>query len=236
MSAPLFLSIVMPAYNEEQNLRQFVPLVIEKVRPQVSSFELMIVDDGSVDNTVAVARELAQKYPEVRLIEHGTNRGPGSGLRTGIQESKAEWVIFIPADIAIDLDTFHRYIDATQQADVVVGVRSDRRDYSFLRKINSVVYIWMVKILFLMKQRQFNFVHMYRRKIFESCMPESQGVFITAEIMVRARDRGFRLQEVDVPYVPRAFGEATCGKPKVVGKTAGDLFHFWLRWIRGKTK
>jgi glycosyltransferase involved in cell wall biosynthesis len=167
----------------------------------------------------------------IRLLRHDTNRGPGSGILTGIANARGILITFIPADLAITLDQFPKYLEAAKHADVVVGIRSDRSDYSFLRKINSHTYIWMVKILFGMRQRQFNYVHLYRREIFKQVDIWSQGVFITAEIMIRARDCGFRIKEVEIDYVPRISGKASCGRPAVIGKTFSDLMTFWRFWV-----
>ena len=226
----MFLTILIPAFNEETNLRTHLPTLIACAETHARDFEVLVVDDGSTDATAAVVEEFAAHDARIRLIRHPRNLGPGSGVKTGIREARGDWIIFIPADIAIDLDHFPRYIDATRSADVVVGLRSDRRDYSLRRKLNSVVYIGLVKLLFGMPQRQFNYVHMYRRAIFEKFAVEYGSVFITAEICIKARDAGFRLTEVEIGYVPREHGEAAGGKPKVIARAARDLFHFWWRW------
>ncbi len=226
----MFLTILIPAFNEAVNLREHLPTLIAKATEHARDFEVLIVDDGSTDETAAVVREFQANDSRIRLVSHPQNLGPGSGVKTGIREARGDFVIFIPADIAIDLDHFPRYITAAEHADVVVGLRSDRRDYSLRRKLNSVVYIGLVKLLFGMPQRQFNYVHMYRRAIFEKFDVEYGSVFITAEICIKARDAGFRLTEVEIGYVPREHGEAAGGKPKVIARAARDLFHFWWRW------
>lgn len=231
------LSIIVPAYNEAENLPDSLPAISEAARAQARSFELLVVDDGSTDATAEIARSFAEANPETRILSHGQNLGPGSGIRTGIREARGDLVIFIPADVAIDLSQLHRYLDrARAGADVVVGLRSDRRDYSLYRKINSVGYIALVKILYGMPQRQFNYVHLYRRRIFERIEVESRGVFITAEILIKARDLGYRIEEVEVGYVPRVKGQASCGRPRVVARTAGELFRFWPRWVWGRLR
>jgi hypothetical protein len=80
-----------------------------------------------------------------------------------------------------------------------------------------------------MKQRQFNYIHMYRREMLNRIDIESRGVFITAEIMIKARDLGYMLHEVDITYVPRTAGKATCGNTAVIVETVRDLFRFWWK-------
>lgn len=224
-----FLSVVIPAFNEQSNLRETVTVVANKLDELDTSFEIIIVNDGSTDRTQQIAEELANSDMRIRLINHPHNMGPGSGVFTGIEASRGEFVIFIPADLALDINELHKYIAASRTCDLVVGIRSDRRDYSLFRKFVSVVNISLIKLLFGMKERQFNYIHMYRRSMLQRINIESHGVFITAEIMIKARDLGYRLQEVDITYVPRTAGKATCGNRRVIQNTVRDLLTFWWK-------
>jgi hypothetical protein len=149
-------------------------------------------------------------------------------------QAAGEAVMFIPADLAMDLDDLHKYFEAAAEADVVVGLRSDRRDYSAFRKLVSVVNIALIRVLFGMRLRQFNYIHLYRREVLEAMAVESRGVFLAAEILIKARDLGYRLAEVEVGYVPRRAGQASCGRPGVIAKAAWELGRFWLRWLWGR--
>lgn len=228
MSAP-YLSVVVPAFNEEVNLPKTVRAVQQKLDQLGVSHEIIIVDDASTDATPERARDLAAADQRVRIETHPENRGPGSGVYTGIALARGEYVIFIPADLALDLDHLYKYIEGSREADIVVGLRSDRRDYSFPRKCVSYINIGMIRLLFGMKERQFNYIHCYRRAVLETLNIESHGVFITAEILVKAHDLGYRLIQVEIPYVPRVAGVATCGKWSVILKTVRDLLRLWGR-------
>ena len=228
MSAP-YLSVVVPAFNEEENLPNTVRDVQAKLDELDVSHEVIIVNDASTDGTAECAAALAQADSRVRVETHPENRGPGSGVFTGIELARGEFVIFIPADLALDLDHLYKYINGSKEADLVVGLRSDRRDYTWARKCVSYINIFMVRTLFGMQQRQFNYIHCYRRAVLQTLNIESQGVFITAEIMVKANDLGYRLIEVEIPYVPRVAGEASCGKMSIILKTVRDLLRLWVR-------
>ena len=228
------VTIVVPAYNEEASLAPTVRAVAAKLRELAKSYELLFVDDGSTDATADVARALAGEDAGVRLIQHERNRGPGSGVVTGIEQAAGEAVMFIPADLAMDLGDLHKYFEAAEGADVVVGLRSDRRDYSAFRKAVSVANIALVRLLFGMRLRQFNYIHLYRRPVLEAMEVESRGVFMAAEILIKARDAGCRLTEVEVGYVPRTAGRASCGRPGVIAKAVWELARFWVRWAWGR--
>lgn len=226
----------MPVYNEQDNLPEVMEILRQKLSKWVESYEILIVDDGSTDRTVQIAQQLSGSDGRIRLLRHMENRGPGSGIITGLTHAAGRLVTFIPADLAISMDQFPKYLEAAEDAELVIGIRSDRSDYAFFRKVNSYVYIWLIKLLFRMKQRQFNYVHLYHRSIFDQIDVWSDGVFITAEIMIRGRDHGFKLKEVEIDYVPRTRGKASCGRPSIILKTFKDLLLFWILWVLGQHK
>ena len=230
------LSVIMPAYNEEENIRRNLPPLIETLDGLVRDFEIIVVDDGSTDSTVETVRATAADDPRIRLVQHETNMGPGSGVVTGIPLAACDLVVFLPADIALRLDQLDRFLAAAQNADIVVGVSSARSDYTALRRLASAVYIAMIKLLFGLQQRQFNYIHMYRREAVQACAPQVKGVFISVEILVKARDAGRSFAEVDVDYVPRRHGSASCGKPAVILKPIGDAVTFWRSWRFGRRR
>jgi glycosyltransferase involved in cell wall biosynthesis len=228
---PPDVTIVVPAYNEQANLEGTVSAVAAKLRELGKTYEILIVDDASTDRTPQVAAELASRDPAIRVLRHERNLGPISGVRTGIAQATGEAIVFIPADLAMDLSDLHKYFDAAADADVVVGLRSDRRDYSGFRKLVSAVNIALIRLLFGMRIRQFNYIHLYKRRIFEEIAIESKGVFMTAEVLIKARDLGYRLVEVEIGYLPRKAGTASSGRPKVIAKTAWEMLRFWVRWV-----
>jgi glycosyltransferase involved in cell wall biosynthesis len=158
--------------------------------------------------------------------------GPGSGVYTGISVARGTFVIFIPADLAMNRGELRKYIVASREADVVNGLRSDRRDYSYFRKCMSVANIALIRFLFGMKLRQFNYIQAYRRAMFDRFYPRSMGVFITAEILVLARDAGFRIVEIEVEYLPRLIGITGVANWRSIRSTLVDLAAFWVRRLR----
>ncbi len=228
MSTP-YLTVLIPVYNEENNIKSTIEKISGKLREFGVTFEILIVDDGSSDNTARIVRDMMKPSSSIRLVSHTSNIGPGSGILTGVKEASGEFIIFIPADIAMDLKQIPKYIDASRNADVVVGLRSDRRDYSLFRKLVSFINIMSIKILFGMNEKQFNYISMYRTEIFRKIKIESRSVFVTAEIMIKARDLGYSLTEVEIDYVPREYGKATGSSLKSILKTLKDMMRLWLK-------
>ncbi len=219
----------MPAYNEEAGLAHSVRQVLAKLDDLRVDAELLIVDDGSRDGTGDIADELAAGNERVRAVHHPVNRGIGAGFVTGVVQACGEWLILIPADLALDLDELPKYLEAAPAADIVVGIRSDRSDYTLFRRLVSWVNIRLIQTLFGMRQRQFNYVSMYRLDVLREIDIEYwRSAFFFAEIMIKAKALGRRLVEVEIRYVPRTTGRATGANLGLITRTVWDMFRFWL--------
>ena len=225
-----FLSVVIPAYNEAQNLSKTIPLLIEKLSACVPSFELLIVDDASRDQTGAIADQLAANDSRVRAFHHPENRGIGSGFMTALENARGEWFMLIPADLAMDINELDKYLIAARDADIVVGLRSDKSDYGLFRKLVSFTNITLVQRLFGMRERQFQYISLYRTHILREIGIEFyRSAFFHAEILIKAKARGYRLTEVEIAYIPRLLGRATGAKVWLIAHTMRDMFYFYLR-------
>lgn len=225
-----FLSVVVPAYNEEGTLPQTIPILTERLSACVPSFELIVVDDASRDRTRAIAEHFAANDSRIRAVHHSENQGIGAGFCTGLRHACGEWLILIPADLALDPTELPRYFDAAQKADVVVGLRSDKCDYSMFRLIVSWANIFLIHLLFGMQERQFQYISLYRTRTLREIEIEfSNSAFFLAEILIKAKARGYRLTQVEIHYLPRQAGRATGANWKLILHTVQDMFTFWQR-------
>jgi len=228
-----FLTVFVPAYNEAGNLPGCVEAVLAQMDALGVEVEILIVDDASRDETGALADKLAAQEGRVRAVHHPTNLGIGGAFMTAVQQAYGEWLILIPADLAIEPSELRRYLSAAPQADVVVGLRSDLSDYNLARKLVHEANIFLVQHLFHMPLRQFQYISMYRMDVLRSLTIEYwRSAFFLAEILIKARALGCRLVEVEVLYAPRVTGRATGAKLKLVFLTLWDLARFWVRWVR----
>ncbi len=232
-----FLTIFIPAYNEQANLEHSVNVLRDQMSVFRVAYEILIVDDGSQDETAVLADSLAAQYAEVRALHHRRNMGMGGAFLTAIAEARGEWLILIPADLALEPGELVRYLEAAPQADIVVGLRSNLSDYSWFRKLVSWSNIRLIQFLFGMRLRQFQYISMYRLDFLRQVRLECwRSAFFLPEILIKARDRGLRLVEVEVHYVPRLGGQSTGARFGLILHTVVDLFCFWLRWVSAKAQ
>jgi glycosyltransferase involved in cell wall biosynthesis len=222
------LSIVVPAFDEVACLADVVDAIGEAARGLGRTFEIVIVDDGSTDGTRAVADRLAAADPRIRAVSHPINLGSGMAIRTGIAASRGTYVIYVPADGQFHLPEIAAFVAAAEHADIVIGARLERSDYSPFRRLTSRVFSLLVNRLFDQDWRDVNWVHLWRRSIFEHVASRSRGVFFLEETLVRAAELGYRIVEIDSRYLPRAGGVAKGASPSSIAITARDLALFWL--------
>jgi dolichol-phosphate mannosyltransferase len=222
------LSIIVPAYNEGASLAAVVHQIEEQASLSAPEHEIVIVDDGSVDDTLSVARGLAARLPRTSVVKHTTNQGSGGAILTGIANACCDLVMYIPADGQFHLPEIADFLRAMEGHDVVIGARIKRSDYSWFRLLSSRVFILLVNRLFRQSFRDVNWVHMWRRRIFEAVVPRSRGVFLLEEILVRARQAGFTVAEVDSFYIPRRSGKAKGSDPRTILRTIVEMLRFWI--------
>jgi len=225
------------AYNEEETLVEAVEDVHRALKAfGYREFEILIVDDGSKDRTPEIALELEKRIPEVRLIRHPRNMGPGSAILTGIRNSRNDVICFHAADQQLNFQQVAGFIPLLDEYDMAIGSRSGRPGYTHMRMLASHTYITLAHNLFGLRQYDdFNFLYLYRRSVFDGMPIESDGVFMCTEVLVRAIDRGARVVKVEAECLPRRVGVSTCFKAPVIEKTFGEMFRFWWRRRSGQT-
>jgi glycosyltransferase involved in cell wall biosynthesis len=224
------LSVIIPAYNEEGNLEHCVQVLEEKLASFIDELELIIVNDGSLDSTGELADQLARRHANIQVVQHEQNLGVGGAFMSGLRLAHGDWVILIPADLALHPDELPRYIEAAEGADVVVGLRSDRSDYTLLRRLVSWTNIFLIQRLFGVRLRQFQYISMYRREIFTQIEVEYwRSAFFLAEILIKALALKKTLVEVDIRYAPRVSGQPTGAKLALILLTLRDIFLYWVR-------
>lgn len=227
MTAPI-LTVVVPCFNEEATIRATLDTLVAVLHRAPFSWEVVVVDDGSRDRSAEITTRYASGEPNVRLISHPKNQGSGQAIWTGIQGSLGQFVIYVPADGQFDHGEIPMFVRAAEEgADIVIGHRLSRDDYTPYRLASSFVFLWLCNTLFDHRFQDVNWVHLWRRSIFDDVRPKSRGVFFLEEILVRSRDGGKRIAEVPSLYRPRQGGQAKGGRPTVILKTVWEMAQLW---------
>ena len=225
--APLALSVVVPAFNEEALLADCIRRLHVTLATLGVAAEIIIIDDGSRDGTPQVADALARELPGV-VVLHQQNQGIGGAFRTGAQQATGEYLILWPADMPAEPADLAPYIAHFGRADVIVGVRAARVGYNPLMRFNAWLYPKLVALLFGLRLRDVNWIHAYRRTLFNRITLTQRGIPMLVEALVRLHDLRAGFAEVDVAMKARLGGVPSAARFRVMWRTLTGLFSFWI--------
>ena len=220
------LTFFFPAYNEEENVEQTVARALDEIGPMVDSLEVLIVDDGSTDRTPELADALVAADPRVRVV-HQPNRGYGGALQAGFANARGELIGFSDGDLQFDLREMGRLLerlgDGSRPVDAVIGYRLKRRD-PFHRILIAKTYNAIVSTLFGLRVRDIDCaMKLFRREAFEGLRLDSEGPFLSAELLIKLRARGVRMAQIGVTHYPRAAGTNTGASFVKILRTFRDI-------------
>lgn len=217
------LTFVLPAFNEGENIAAAISRCREVGDHLGLTFEVIVVDDGSADDTGPITVAHSHGDPRVRLVHHARNRGYGAALRTGLFAARMERVFFTDADLQFDVAELSRLLAYADDYDIVAGYRAPRRD-PWRRRLNGWAWSRLVHTWFGTGVRDVDCAFkLFDRRIFERIPVFSIGAFINTEILVRARAEGFSLIEVPVSHHPRSAGAQSGANPRVILKAFQEL-------------
>ena len=222
------ISIVVPCYNEGENVERVTETIVTEVGKIADDFEVVLVNDGSADNTGEMADKLAAKYDTVRVLHHEENRGYGGSIKSGYYAAKKELVCLFPGDGQFDISELKRLIPLMERVDIAATYRINRRD-PFHRKVNQFLYNTAIAILFGVRLRDIDCgFKLMKRKIFEIVKLDSTGALIDAEFYFKAGRKGFKYEQVGVTHLPRTAGDSTGAKLYVIFHAAYEIVRYWL--------
>jgi glycosyltransferase involved in cell wall biosynthesis len=221
------ISVFFPCYNEQDNIADTIERAVKTLEKLADDYEIIAVDDGSTDATYRICSDLSSRNKRIKVIRHAENMGYGAALCTGIKSSRFEAVCFTDADGQFDISELERFLPLLPEFPVVIGTRARRSD-SWYRGLNAALFRNLVRLLFGLKVRDLNCgFKVFRRNVFKDIELKSGGAFITAEMLISARDRHYEFTEVYVSHCPRKGGRQTGASPLVVIRAFGELYKFW---------
>ena len=223
------ISVVLPALNEAENISVAVERALAVLAELADDGEVVVVDDGSTDETRAIVEELMTVHrPRVRLAVHPVNRGYGAALRTGFSLSRYDLVFYTDADNQFDPGDLKHFLPLMGEYDLIVGFRVYRYD-TMLRSVLSWVYNRIVSVLFRVRVRDVDCAFkLFRREVLEKITIECDDFFVDTELVAKARRWNFRLLEKGVRHYPRMAGETTV-QPSHITRTLRTIATMWRR-------
>lgn len=229
------ITIAIPAYNEVECLESVVRRAQDTMSDIGTSFEVLVVDDGSTDGTGTLADRLAQQFPEVRVVHHDENLGFTGAIATCYRSAQGEWLFLIPADGQVDVADIRRFLPMRDGADVVLGYRLVKPD-AWYRRLNSLCFHALTSLLFGFRFREISTTKLYRVDLLREIRIVSRRgtATIEPEVIYRLVRLGARFAEVGYPFHPRQGGVAKGARPAMIFRTFFALLELRvLLWKEG---
>ena len=223
----LKISVVIPVYNEEDNLEPLLDELFPILNRTASAFEVICVDDASTDDSYAVLLKLKQKFTQLRIIQHRLNCGESAGQATGFAYARGEWIVTLDADQQNDPADIPALIAASKNVDAVCGIRQKRED-DWIKRISSSIANgfrnWVTNDVIADAGCTFRAI---RRDALRE-IPAFNGMHRFLPTLLRLQ--GFKVVEMKVNHRPRTRGESKYG----IGNRAfrGLIDCFAILWFR----
>ncbi|MGH9258173.1 MAG: glycosyltransferase family 2 protein [Vicinamibacterales bacterium] len=221
------LSVVLPALNEQGNVGRAVEAVRAAGRRLADQVEVIVVDDGSTDGTVAEARQTG-----ARVVSHESNRGYGAALRSGFAAARHPWIFQMDCDNQFDPEELPKLVSLADEAQLVIGIRAARAD-QWRRIWAGWAWNQLCRLAFgfIVHDVDCGFKLLNRAAVGALDLG-CNGAGISLELCVAARSAGFRIAEVEVHHSPRTTGAPTGLRWRVVVRGLYELYRLRLRYAR----
>ncbi len=227
------LSLFFPTYNEEGNIKKVVLNAKKTLLKTAKNWEIIVVNDGSKDDTMKIVSDLSKEEPRIRLINHITNRGYGGSLQSGFYNSKYDWITFTDSDGQFDFSEIDNFIKTQKEtnADLVIGYYK-KRQVSKFKIITSKMWELAVFVLFGLHVKDVDCgFKLISKKVIEKIprLESERGAFISSEFLIKSKKAGFKIVEIPITHYPRTAGKGTGRDIKVIVKSFVDLFRLWRK-------
>jgi glycosyltransferase involved in cell wall biosynthesis len=209
------LSVIIPAYNEADNIMATLQNVATAFETLDLPHEILVIDDGSRDRTAAIVAEARERYPAVRLLKNEKNMGFGWSYRRGVDEAALAHIVMVHGDNAWGWATLRDFFSRTGEADVIIGFTRDMlQSRTWTRTIVSKTFTLLVNLITWRRLRYYNGLQIHQAPILKSLHIESRGYGFQAEVLVKALRLTRTFVEVPMDLIEREKGESKAFRMK----------------------
>lgn len=229
------ISVFLPTLNEEENIKDCVVSVDKYLNKRFKDYEILVIASGSTDKTVEIVNKLANKNKHVKLINSKEKLGYGIALRSGFAHSTKELIFYTDSDNQFDIKDMDKMLHLLSSFDIVSGYRINRQD-PIMRIFIANVYNLIINILFNLNIKDVDAsFKIYKKKVLDKIELKSETGLIDAEVLIKARKKGFSIGQIGVRHFPRKKGKTVYGtgkrntfvKPSVIFGVISEIIKLW---------
>ena len=180
------ISFIVTAYNEEKYIEKTILNILNFVNNFKIDYEILIINDGSTDNTGKIIRKLAKKYKKIKIIEHKKNLGIGKTIADGIKNASKEYFTYIPGDNQFSFSSFEEYLKKIKNYDLIIGYIKNPKARKLHRRLGSSLFMFVIRLLFNLKKVKYtNGFNLIKTSLVKNMELESTGHSISSEIIIK---------------------------------------------------
>lgn len=218
------LSVVLPCYNEEENVERTVRDVAAWFDTAKITGEIIAVNDGSKDGTRSMLERLTKTEPRLVVVNHEVNQGYGAAIRSGCDIAAKEYIAFMDSDQQFHASDIGKLLPLLKKAPFVTGIRIKRAD-PFIRRLNSKMYGLLTRLVLGIKPTDLNCgMKVFAKALWPHIRPaHATGALFNAEVFYALKQQNLPYREVPVPHYPREKGQPTGAKLSVILRMFSEL-------------
>jgi glycosyltransferase involved in cell wall biosynthesis len=211
------LSIIIPAYNESENIIATLENVTRALEPLPVRHEVLVIDDGSTDATAALVTANLTRFPAVRLLVNERNMGFGWSYRRGVEAASLDHIVMVHGDNAWGHETLRAFFSKVGDADVIVGYTRDMwGTRTVTRTLISKGYTAVVNLITRRRLKYYNGLQIHQAPVLKSLRIQSSGYGFQSEVLVKSLRRARTVIEVPMDLIEREKGESKAFRLKNV--------------------
>jgi glycosyltransferase involved in cell wall biosynthesis len=250
------VSLICWAYNEEESIQEFLEKATRLMNATVEDYEIVLIDDCSMDRTYEIAAAFQNKNPRLRIFRNERNLNVGISSQVAIQKASKEFLFWQTVDWCYDISNLRTYLEYLKNYDIVQGVRRKpvqikiklfkpvlgllkifgikhltRRSDTVWKAIVSAINYLLIRFLFRIPVSDYQNVTFYPTKWIQSIIFEAQSSFVNPEGLIKSYWNGMSIKEVPINFISRNKGKAKGTKIKAIKSSVFDIFNLWFKWI-----
>lgn len=221
------VSFVVPALNEGEAVRGSVREIIKAAEGRLDDYEIILVNDGSTDNTGEVIDRLAADHAFAHVVHNERNLGFGGAYKRGVAAANLNYVMMVPGDDAHPAPGLAPILDQVGEADIVVPYVLNPESRSWFRRLLSRSFVLLLNTLFGRRLRYYNGLVVHRRDLLNEITITTDGFSYQAEALIKLLRRGATYVEVGVLISERKGGRSSALKPRNVAAVLRTVWYLW---------
>lgn len=226
----LTISVFFPCYNDANSISKLVEDAFSILNKLTSNYEVIVIDDGSIDNSRKILEKLAKKHHHLKLIFHEKNLGYGGALKTGFATSSKDLVFYTDGDGQYDVKELPILLSLmSNDVDFVNGIKMSRHDPTyriFFGNLYSFVARWVFFLPLYDVDCDFRLI---RRTVLQKLKLQNNSGAICVELVKRAQRAGAKFRQVSVHHYERLWGNSQFFRPERILSTFWELFILWVK-------